>query len=81
MEKSQAINVFEIYNNEVERQLDKKVKIVRFDRGGEYYGKHKETGQCPSPFAKLLEMHGICVQYIMPYTYNKIVWLKGIIEH
>lgn len=25
-------------------------------------------GQCPGPFAKLLERHGIWVQYTMPYT-------------
>ena len=67
-EKSQAVNAIEIYITEVERQLDKKVKVVRSDRGGEYYGKHDETGQCPGPFAKLLERHGIRAQYTMPYT-------------
>ena len=35
-EKSQAVNALEVYINEVERQLDRKVKIVRLDRGGEY---------------------------------------------
>ena len=46
--------------SEVERQLDKKVKIVRLDRGGEYYEKYNESGQTPGPFAKFLERHGIC---------------------
>ena len=32
-EKSQAVDALEIYLNEVERQLDKKVKVVRSDRG------------------------------------------------
>jgi len=36
-EKSQAVNALEICINEVERQLDRKVKFVRLDRGGEYY--------------------------------------------
>ena len=65
-EKSQAVDILEIYVNEVERQLDKNVKIIRSDRGGEYYGKYNETGQCPGPFAKFLEKHGIAAQYTMP---------------
>ena len=67
-EKSQAINALEVFVNEVERQLNRKVKIVRFDRGVEYYGKYDESGQNPSPFAKFLERHGICAQYTMPGT-------------
>ena len=53
-EKSQAVNALKIYLNEVERQSDRKVKVVRFDRVGGYYGRYNETGQHPSPFAKLL---------------------------
>ncbi|RYE20332.1 MAG: transposase, partial [Sphingobacteriaceae bacterium] len=45
-----------------------KVKIVRSDRGGEYYGRYDESGQCPGPFAKFLESRGICAQYTMPGT-------------
>jgi len=52
----------------MERQLDKKVKIVRFDKGGEYYGRYDESGQHPGPFAKFLEKCGICAQYIMSGT-------------
>ena len=54
-EKSQAVDILEVYITEVERQLDRKVKIVRSDRGGEFYGKYDESGQNPGPFAKLLE--------------------------
>ena len=54
-----------MFVNEVERQLDRKVKIVRYDRGGEYYGKYDESGQNPGPFVKFLERHGICAQYTM----------------
>ena len=30
--------------NEVERQLDKKVKVLKSDRGDEYYSKFNEKG-------------------------------------
>ena len=43
-EKSQAVNVLEVFVKDVERQLDRKVKIVRSDRGGEYYEKYGELG-------------------------------------
>jgi hypothetical protein len=39
---------------------------VRSDRGGEYYGKHGETGQFMGPFAKYLQDCGIVAQYTMP---------------
>ena len=67
-EKSQSVDVLETFINEVERQLDRKVKVVRSDRGGEYYGKFNESGQCKGPFAKLLESRGICAQYTMSGT-------------
>lgn len=41
-EKSQALNALEVYITKVERQLDRKVKIIRSDRGGEYYEKYNE---------------------------------------
>ena len=67
-EKSQAVDVLETYITEVKRQLDRKVKIIRFDRGGEFYEKYDETGRCPGSFAKLLEKLGICAQNTMPGT-------------
>ena len=70
-ERSQSVASLKVFINEVERQLDKKVKIVKSDRGGEYYGKCDETGQCPGPFAKFLENHCICAQYTMPGTPQK----------
>ncbi|KAJ9535612.1 hypothetical protein OSB04_un001252 [Centaurea solstitialis] len=45
---------------EVENQLDRKIKIVRSDRGGEYYGRHTDVGQAPE--------HGIVNQFTMPGT-------------
>lgn len=51
--------------NEVERQLDRKIKIVASERGGEYYGKYNHKGQCSGPFAMFLESRGICALYTM----------------
>lgn len=36
-EKSQVLDVFKIYKTEVERQTEKLIKIVRSDRGDEYF--------------------------------------------
>ena len=35
-EKSQVMDVLEIYITEIERQLDRKVKIIKSDKGGKY---------------------------------------------
>ena len=43
-EKSQSVNTLKVYINEVKKQLDIKVKIVRSDRGGEYYGRYAKSG-------------------------------------
>ena len=51
-EKSDALDTFKIYKAEVENQLDRKIKVVRSDRGGEYYGKYDESGRNPGPFAR-----------------------------
>ena len=60
------MDALEVYIIEVERQLNKMVKIIKSDRCGEYYGRYDGLGQRPSLFAKLLEKHGICAQYTMP---------------
>ena len=67
-EKCQAIIALEVFITEVERQLDRKVKIIRSDRCGEYYGRYDENGQHPGPFAKFPEKHDICAQYTIART-------------
>jgi transposase InsO family protein len=64
-ERSEALDNFKIFKAEVENQLDKRIKIVRSDRGGEYYGRHTPFGQVPGPFAKFLQENGIVAQYSM----------------
>ena len=76
-EKSQPIDALEVFINEVERQLDKKVKMVMFDKGHGYYKKHNETRQCPGQFAKFLEKRGIyCLIHNARYTTTKLCYKK-----
>ncbi|CAL9006938.1 unnamed protein product, partial [Prunus brigantina] len=67
-EKSSALDMFKIYKAEVENQLNLKIKVVRSDRGGEYYGRFDETGRNPGAFAKFLQQEGIIAQYTNPGT-------------
>ena len=66
-EKSQSLKTFKVFKTEVELQLGEKIKAVRSDRGGEYYGRYDGSGeQRPGPFARYLEECGIVPQYTMP---------------
>ena len=40
-----------IYKAEVENQLNRKIKVVIFDRGGEYYARYDGSGRCPELLA------------------------------
>ena len=61
-EKSQALEAFQIYKTEVELQHEMKIKTVRSDRGGEFYGRFTSAGQQKGPFAMFLQEHGIKAQ-------------------
>ena len=67
-EKSQVLNCFKVFKLEVEKQLDKRIKIVRSDRGGEFYGRYTEKGQNKGPFALFVQQEGIVAQYTTPGT-------------
>ena len=70
-EKSQSLEVFKSFKVEIENQLNKRIKNVRSDHGGEYYGKYDGSGeQRPGPFAKFLEECSIVPQYTMPGSPN-----------
>jgi Integrase core domain len=59
-EKSQTFDTFKSFKSEVESQLNKRIKDVISDHGGEYYGHSDGLGeQRPGPFAKFLENNGI----------------------
>ena len=57
--KDEALDAFEVFKAEVENQCGKHIKIMRSDRGGEYYGKYIENGQALGAFAKFLQENGI----------------------
>ncbi|RDY02615.1 hypothetical protein CR513_13899, partial [Mucuna pruriens] len=55
-EKSQFLDIFKSLKVEVELQLGKKIKAVKFDCGSEYYGRYDESGeQYPGPFPFFLK--------------------------
>ena len=53
-ERSEALDKFKIFKAEIENQHNLKIKVVRSDRGGEYYGRHTPYGQVLGPFARYL---------------------------
>ncbi|XP_066160629.1 uncharacterized protein [Oryza sativa Japonica Group] len=65
-ERSEALDKFKIFKAEVENQHDIKIKVVRSNRGGEYYGRHTPYGQVHGPFARFLLENGIVAQYSTP---------------
>lgn len=68
-EKSQSSDMFKLFKAEFENQLGKKIKIIRSDRGGEYYGGSSRLGeQHPRPFIEYLAECRIMAQYIIPGT-------------
>ena len=76
-EKSQSLDVFKSYKVEVENQLNKRIKAIRSDRGGEYYGRYDGSGEQRSgPFARFLEECGIVPQYTMPGSHS----MNGVAE-
>jgi hypothetical protein len=66
-ERSEALDKFKVFKAEVENQhnIKIKIKIVRSDHGGEYYGRHTPYGQVPEPFARFLQENSIVAQYSM----------------
>ena len=57
--KDEALHYFKIYKAEVENQLEKKIKRVRSDRGGEYFS---------NEFDLFCAKHGIIHERTPPYS-------------
>src|SRR6187551_1925725 len=57
--KDEALQYFKIYKAEVENQLERKIKRVRSDRGGEYFS---------NVFTAFYEEHGIIHERTPPYS-------------
>ena len=66
--KDKAFDMFKCYKNIVENLKEKKIKILRSDRGGVYF---------PTEFDLYCEDNGIVHHTFL----NKMVWQKGKIEH
>jgi transposase InsO family protein len=60
------LETFKLFKAEVENQLNEKIKVLRSDHGGEYYGRHAPYGKILGPFTKFLAEKGIVAQYSMP---------------
>ena len=56
--KDEALEMFQHFKNEVENQLDRKIRVIRSDRGGEY----------EAPFCDFCSQHGIIHQTTAPYS-------------
>jgi hypothetical protein len=65
-DRSEALDKFKIFKAEVENQHNLKIKFVRPDYGGEYYGRHTPYGQVRGPFTKFLQENNIVAQYSTP---------------
>ena len=65
-EWSKALDKFKIFKSGVENQHNLKIKVVRSDRGGEYYGRAAPYGQISGLFAHFLQENGIVAQYSTP---------------
>ena len=74
--KDEALDAFKVFKVEVENQCGKHIKIVRSDRGGEYYGKYTENGQAPGAFAKFLQENGIVACTLCLVLQIIMVWHK-----
>ena len=57
--KDEALDYFKIYKAKVENQLERKIKRLRSDRGGEYF---------PKIFDEFCEEHGIIHERTPPYS-------------
>ena len=57
--KDEALHYFKIYKAEAENQLDRKIKRLRSDRGGEYFS---------NEFNLFCEEHGIIHESTPPYS-------------
>jgi transposase InsO family protein len=57
--KDEALHYFKIYKAEVENQLEKKIKRLRSDHGGDYFS---------NEFSKFCTVHGIIHERTPPFS-------------
>ena len=62
------MDAFKSFKDATVLKTGKKIKCVRFERGGEYYGRYDEIGRNLGTFARYLDECGIEAYYTMPST-------------
>ena len=67
--RDEALEMFQNFKNEVDNQIDRKIKVIRSDRGGEY----------EAPFGDFCSQHGKIHQSTAPYSHqqNGVTELKN----
>jgi transposase InsO family protein len=65
--KDEVLHYFKIYKTEVENQLERKVKWLRSDRGGEYFS---------SEFSEFCVEHGIIYERTLHIHHSPMRLLK-----
>ena len=74
-EKFQVMGVFKPFKVEVENNLNKRIKCIKFDHGDEYYGRYDDLGeQCSRPFSKVEVENNLnkrikCINFDHGYEY------------
>ncbi|RDY08247.1 hypothetical protein CR513_07543, partial [Mucuna pruriens] len=80
LDVSQFLDIFKSFKSQSlspELQLGKKIKVVKSDCGGEYYGRYDRSGeQHPGPFTPFLKECGIVLQYTMSSKPS----MNGVVE-
>ena len=61
----EVIEAFKVCKKELEKQINKTIKIVRSYTGGKYYSRYTDMGQRAGPFVNFLKEEGILAQYTM----------------
>ena len=65
--KSEVFGLFKVFKALVENMSGRKLKVLRYDNGGEYV---------KSEFIRYCEDAGIQMQHSIPYTHNIMVLLR-----
>ena len=70
--KSKVFGLFKVFKALVENQSVRKLKVLRYDNGGEYV-KYEFINYCADA--------GIQMQHSIPYTPQQMVLLRGRTDH
>jgi len=63
--KYKTLDTFKVFKDEVEKQCEKQIKIMKTDIGNEYYLRFTEDGQAMGLYVKFLHGDVIVAQYTM----------------